>query len=314
MLQVFKPMLAETAAVPFSSPDWSFEIKWDGIRCLAVLNKSVNLYSRTGRNLTSVYPEVITALPKAFRASDVVLDGELVVLDDLGRSNYNAIQHRIGLTPAHPLAFAMALKQYPVVFYIFDLIRVNHMDMTRQTLRERRRLLQAKLNKNDTIRFSDALIGDGKGLFQQAKASGIEGIMAKRLSSPYALGARSANWLKIKCRKELDAVVLGWTNPEGSRQCFGAVVMGLYDEQTRRYTYIGRVGTGFAEHDLKMLSSRFTPLFNRDHYDCPSTLKNVHWVEPTIIVRVKYASITPHGILREPVFIGVRDDVSLNFE
>ncbi len=296
-------MLAQLADEPFSDPNWLFEIKWDGIRAVAYVRAdAVQLFSRSKRDITHEYPE-FHDLDRALKASTAILDGELVVLDQDGRSVFQRIQNRVGIQkPSEKLR-----KDHPVTFYVFDLLYLDGIDIRRNALVERKRLLADILKSNDQVRFSQHQLQNGKELFAAAEEQSLEGIIAKKLDSSY-IGGRTSAWLKLKIQKELDAVVVGWTEPRGSRKYFGALVLGLYSG--KQLEFIGSVGTGFDTKLQNQLFERLQKLEeSRSSFRNPPRLREeITWVRPEMVARVKYANWTDDKHLRAPVFLGLRND------
>ncbi len=295
--------MASSTEKPFSSDDWLYEIKWDGIRALAVIeNGSTKLISRSERSITAEYPEFQT-LAKNVRARRAVLDGEIVVLDSKGRSSFQRLQARFGVeNPSAKLQ-----SDAPVTYYVFDVLYCDGYDVRRVLLIERKQLLASLLATNDRIRISEHHIGNGVELFNAAIENGLEGLVAKRIDSAYPEG-RSSNWLKFKSVKEVDAVIGGWTDPRGSRQYFGSLLVGLYENSKLRF--IGGVGTGFTNElerelfdKLQKISSTNCP-FRRQ----PQTREVAHWVKPQLVARVGYAEWTSDNHLRQPRFLGLQPD------
>jgi bifunctional non-homologous end joining protein LigD len=298
-----RPALASLAAAPFSSDDWLFEIKWDGIRALAVIEDGkTKLLSRSGRAISKEYPE-FQNLAKHVRARQAVLDGEIVVLDPNGRSNFQRLQSRFGIE--HPSAKLQ--EEAPVTYYFFDVLYCDGYDVRRAPLLERKQLLSKLLVTSEQVRISEHHIGNGIELFNAAVENGLEGLVAKRLDSTYPVGRTSA-WLKVKSVRELDAVVGGWTDPRGSRQYFGSLLLGLYEKSALRF--IGGVGTGFPN---ALESELFQKLQKIPSDKCPfspapQTRERAHWVEPNLVARVGYAEWTSDRHLRQPRFLGLQRD------
>ncbi|HYM91222.1 MAG TPA: non-homologous end-joining DNA ligase [bacterium] len=312
----FRPMLAQTAEGPFSRAGWLFEIKWDGVRALGFVRRrgatqEITLYSRTLRRLNAQFPEVIEALAAlAPLAGDgAVLDGEIFAPDERGRPNFARLQQRVHLSREPDVREAAG--RIPVVFAVFDCLYLNGRDLRAHPLSERRTMLEGLALPAGMLR-SDAVEGDGLTLFEAATQHGLEGIIAKRASSLYRPGARSADWQKIKVRRTLDAVVGGITRGKGSRKgTFGALVLGQYDPSTGALVHIGQTGGGLSDSDLRVLRRRLEPLVTKT---CPfvvppTPLQPVTWVRPSVVVEVEYSEFTPDRMLRAPVFLRVRDDI-----
>ena len=295
--------LATLEEKPFSHPDWLFEIKWDGERALVwIRDGEMEIRARSGRTITQEYPE-LKEIVKRLNARQAILDGEIVVLDHLGRPDFKRIQQRFGVH--HPSATLR--RQAPVVYYAFDLLFCDGYDLRNVALIERKTLLQKLLSPSSVVRFSDHQIENGKELFALARERGLEGIIAKRRNSPY-VEDRSRMWIKFKIVRDLDVVIGGWTAPRKSRDYFGALLMGLY--RGDQLHYIGSVGTGFTQQALaethKRLRSLETP--HCPFAKPPKVREAVQWIKPQLVARVHYADWTEDQRLRAPVFLGFRED------
>ena len=306
-----KPMLATAVDDPFDSPDWLFEIKWDGYRAVAFVEEdAIRLVSRNQNDLTAQFPE-LGALPKSVKAKRVVIDGEIVALDEQGRPSFSLMQQRTGFQPGKPRRPGRA--GVPVVYYAFDLVYLDGYDLHRVALEKRKELLQSILKTGDVVRFSDHYAEKGRDLFQAAAHNGLEGILAKRRASLYQED-RSRDWLKIKITRRQECVVGGYTEPEGSRQYFGALVLGLYDDRGR-LIHVGQAGTGFDQKALKEVYELLRPLettANPFHGDVGG-LRKFHSVRPKLVAEIKFSEWTHETVeggmkLRAPVFMGLRFD------
>src|SRR5713101_4019465 len=296
--------LAKLADKPFSDPNWLFEIKWDGIRTVAFVdNGSVRLSARSGRDVTAEFPE-FQDLAKHLRAGSAILDGEIVTLDENGRSDFQKLQNRFGVSkPSQKL-----ITDVPLTYYFFDVLYCNGFDVRKTPLLQRKEFLRQLLRANDRVRFSEHQLKKGKELYAAAKAQGLEGIVGKQIESPYT-GNRAGFWLKFKIVTELDAVIVGWTAPRRTRQYFGALVLALYDEK-KELQFIGSVGTGFDQKTQKDLRAQLEKLrVTRSPLRNPPKLREqVEWVRPAIVARIKFANWTEDNHLRAPVFLGIRKD------
>ena len=298
-----QPVLATLSDRPFSDPAWLFEIKWDGGRTLARVQKGqVQLWSRSHRDVTGEYPE-LAGLAAHTNGLDVWLDGEVVALDPEGRSNFESLQQRFSVI--NPSAELM--HQVPVVYYVFDILYCDGYDLRPSPLLERKTLLRQVLRTDETIRYSDHEIEKGKELYDLALEKQLEGIVGKQIHSPYPEG-RTTSWLKFKLVRELDAVVGGWTDPRGTRQYFGALLLGLYDG--KKLEFICGAGSGFSGAFQKRLASRLKALQTEK---CPFATKPVtrekaYWVKPELVARVKYGGWTDGRHLRQPTFLGLQED------
>lgn len=297
--------LATPGDKPFSDPQWLFEIKWDGVRTVAFLERgATRLVARSGREVTSEYPE-FQALTKNVYADTAILDGEIVALNQHGRSDFQRMQYRIGVSnPSQKL-----IGSIPLTYYAFDLLYCNGFDLRKSPLLERKELLRRILHGDERVRYSGHELEKGQELFDAAEDQRLEGIVGKRTDSSYT-GNRTPFWVKWKIIKELDAVIAGWTAPRGSRSYFGALVLGLYDKNTLKY--IGNVGTGFNDAMLKGLLEQLQVLRTpRSPFrEVPKTRESVEWVRPELVARVKYANWTQDQHLRAPVFLSIRNDLN----
>jgi bifunctional non-homologous end joining protein LigD len=297
------PMLATLTERPFSDPDWIFEIKWDGVRVLAwIADGALTLRSRTGGEITAQYPE-LKSLPEAFHAKQAILDGEIVALDARGHSDFELLQQRMHVrNPSANLA-----AQIPVTYFVFDLLYCDGYDFRESPLLERKQLLQRLLRTSDRFRYSDHQREHGNELFELAKEQGLEGIVAKRADSRY-VSERSANWVKLKTTKTVDAVVGGWTARRSPDAPFGSLLLGLYDGKKMRF--IGHVGSGF---DGKKQQDIAGKLKGHATSTCPfdvvpETNEKAFWAAPSLVARVKFSGWTRENRLRHPVFLALRGD------
>ena len=286
--------------------EWVYEIKFDGYRGVAIKNKKkVELISRNGKSLAGKFPEVAEALGK-LRCEQLVLDGELVALDGKGRSAFQLLQTS-GETPAN------------LFYYAFDILHVNGRDVTGLPLMKRKALLKTVLqDQSECIRFSDVLPGSAEELEAAMRPMGLEGLIAKKRDSRYEPGQRSGAWVKFKWGYEQEFVIGGYTDPEGSRPYFGSVVVGYYEG--KRLLFAGKVGTGFNAKLLKSLYDKFQkirvekcPFANLPERGAGLTagqMKFCKWIEPRLVCQVRFTEWTRDGHLRQPVFLGLREDKS----
>lgn len=292
-------MLAKETDKPFDDKEWLFEIKWDGYRAIAEKNgDQISLYSRNGLDFTQTYPIVLEQL-KAVQ-HDVIVDGEIVVLDDEGQPNFQLLQH---YSENH---------HRPIQFQLFDLLSMDGEDTTGLTLIERKQLLEQLIPENDVIRYSGHIIGDGKQFFKVTEEKNLEGMMAKKSDSKYYAGERTANWLKVKHNKTREAIIAGFTAPAGSRQYFGALILAVKDGA--QFKYIGHTGTGFNNSLLKEMYDLLQPLVQKESpfHEKIKTNSSVTWVKPEVVCEIKFTEVTNDGKLRHPVFIGLRIDKDKN--
>ena len=311
MPTVIHPMLASSVAKAFDDPDWLFEIKWDGYRAVAFIEDGrVRLVSRNQNDLTAQFSE-LGSLPQFVNAQRAILDGEIVALDEEGRPSFSLMQQRTGFQPGKR---RLARREgVPVIYYAFDLLYLDGLDLRRVALEQRKQLLQDRIKVGGVIQFSDHYAEKGLALFEAAKQRGLEGILAKKRSSIYQ-EKRSNDWLKIKITQRQECVIGGYTDPEGSREYFGALVLGLYDEQGR-LIHVGQVGTGFDQKTLKEMFAQLQGLKTKQNpfYGEIGGLRKIQLVRPELVAEIKFAEWTHESTeggmkLRAPVFMGLRAD------
>jgi bifunctional non-homologous end joining protein LigD len=298
-------MLASLAERAFSDPDWLFEIKYDGVRVLAARDGArVALHGRAGQDFTARYPEIVTAL-RALPLERFVLDGEIVAFDEAGRPSFQRLQNRMHLTRPADVERARAIVPVSAVF--FDALALDGRDLRRLPLVERKAALALALPARGVIRYGDHVRERGEAFYEAAAEQRIEGILAKRAASPYA-GGRTRDWLKIKCHLRQELVIGGWTDPQGGRGWFGALHLGVYEDD--RLVYVGKVGTGFDDGTLRRVWDRLQPLArSTSPFDVGTpTGRGHHWAEPRLVAEVRFTEWTEEGGIRHPAFLGLRDD------
>jgi len=298
-------MLATTAAAPLDSPEYVYEPKYDGIRVIAVVEPArVRLWSRLGNDKTGAFPDAVEAIQKWARRLDraVVVDGEVVALDERGNPVGFQNLQRIQM---HDVAIA---------FVAFDLLRDGNEDVRERPLRERRARLELLLKgvRDPRLRISEQAIGDGRAMHARAVAESWEGLIAKRLDSPYKSGKRSPDWRKLKLVRRQACVIGGWTDPRGSRPFFGALLLGVYDDNGR-LQYIGHSGAGFTDEELGRVWKRLRAIETKTSpfATMPKTNERPHWVQPKLVAEVKFTEWTADNKLRHPTYLGLRDDIQL---
>src|SRR3954454_7214502 len=299
-----QPALATLSHERFWEPGWVYERKLDGQRCLAVRDsRGTRLYSRSGRDVTVSFPELAEALEQQ-ADDDFVIDGEIVAFQG-SRTSFARLQPRIHLSSA---ARARATG-IPVYLYVFDVLRASGDDLTGAPLLERKRRLRRLLGFTGPIRYTPYRLAGDEEYFADICRRGWEGLIAKRADAPYAAG-RTDRWLKVKCEAGQELVVVGWTDPEGSRVALGALLLGYHDGAD--LVYAGKVGTGFSQQVLRDLHARLVPL---ERPTSPCTVgrlpvAGVHWAEPELVAQVAFTEWTTAGQLRHPRFLGLRADKS----
>jgi bifunctional non-homologous end joining protein LigD len=289
-----RPMLATLTDKPFDDPDWVFETKWDGFRAVAVASPGhASLYSRNGNDISRKYPTVCEALARI--KHDAVLDGELVALDDRGRSRFQLLQNA---------------EREPVrlLYCVFDLLYLDGKDLRGKTLLERKAELKKVLPKSRLLLYSTHVVGQGIRAFNRAKRAREEGVIAKLASGRYHSGIRTREWLKVKASQEQEVVIVGFTAPRRSRKYFGALVLAVRDGS--KWKYAGRAGTGFNAETLRDLHQMMVPLITKTK---PIAEKvpdeaNTTWVKPKLVAEVKFTEWTAGGEMRHPAFLGLRTD------
>lgn len=290
-----RPMLATLVEDPFDDPAWVFEIKQDGYRALAELEKgAVRLYSRKNISFNRQFPEIVRSLGRL--PGEAVLDGEVVALDENGRSYFQLLQNHLRNGAG------------TVSYFVFDLLYLNGRDLRPLPLRERKALLREYLPDLPDIRFNDHIEELGKEFFELARENNLEGIVAKRADSSYQAGRRSRDWLKIKIRLQQEAIICGYTSPRGGRKLFGALVLGAYEGN--ELVHIGFSGGGFNDDLLQEVYDRLQPLIQPDS---PFRAKvkaetSITWVRPELVCEVSFAEWTGERLMRIPVFLGLRED------
>jgi bifunctional non-homologous end joining protein LigD len=299
------PMLAESADAPFNKPDWMWEPKLDGYRALAFIHAGkATLRSRRGLELAAQFPGLAAELGK--QGPDMILDGEIVAFDEGGKPSFNALQNRFQLKTERQIAAAE--KGTPVVFYAFDLLHFAGVDLRKAPYADRRRYLAQCLLPSALVQLVHAS-EDGVELYTAALASGFEGVIGKRKQSKYEPGKRSASWIKVKSTRSAEFVVGGYTKGKGARAPLGALLIGYREGKKLRYA--SHVGSGFDGRSLSQLQARLEPLRRKTcpFADQPELNAPTTWVEPQVVVEVKFQDWTDDGSLRAPVFLRLRDDV-----
>jgi bifunctional non-homologous end joining protein LigD len=305
------PMKATLVNAPPEYGDWIYELKFDGFRTIAVKDgRDVKLYSRNAKEFNARVPEIAEAVAE-LPIESAVLDGEIVAVDEEGRTSFQLLQ-----------GIDIGTERPPIFFYVFDLLNANGAELINEPLHERRKRLRKVLDGGpQLIRFSAEISGDPKKLLEEVRRRGLEGIIGKERNSPYEVDRRSRSWIKLKCAYEQEMIIGGFTPPEGTRQHFGALLVGYYDDG--KLQFAGKVGTGFNAAVLKSLRNKMRPL---ERPTCPfanlpertqgkwkqnitpGEMRHCHWVEPKLVCQVRLSEWTRDGKLRHPVFLGLRED------
>lgn len=289
-----KPMLATLVDEPFDDSDWIYEIKWDGYRAIGAWDgREAELYSRNGQDFSQKYPPAYEALRKLKRP--VVIDGEIVVLDESGKSHFELLQN-------------YGNQGGDLAYYAFDILWMDGHDLRDLPLTRRKEILKAVLPSQEPIRYSDHIEAKGKAFFKSAQKQKLEGIIAKNGQSTYRPGIRTDQWLKIKTHLAQEAIICGFTEPRGSRKYIGAFILGIY--KNNKLKYVGHTGGGGNPKLLKELRQNLqkieidsSPFDEKIRPNAP-----VHWVKPEILCEVSFSEWTADGLMRQPIFKGVRAD------
>jgi len=297
MPRTLEPMKAQLVDAAFDDDRWLFEVKWDGIRLVSFIdNGKVSLQTRAGRIVDDEYPQ-LQAVSRLVKAKQAVLDGEIVALDEEGRPSFQLLQNR-GKEP------------HPMQYVVFDIVYLDGQRLFRVPLEDRKRLLRDIVRDSDLLKYSEHVLGEGKAFFKAAQQKQLEGIVAKLRDSPYQPGMRSSAWLKIKAVRQQEVVIGGFTEPRGGRRHFGALIVGVYEDG--KFVYAGHVGGGFDERSLESLAKLMKPLIVKTSPfsgEPPRGNEKPTWVRPKLVAEVKFAEWTRDGVMRQPVFLGLRDDV-----
>ncbi len=301
-----EPMLATLVDSPFSDKNWLFEVKWDGYRCIAILNgKNVELLSRNSKSFNDKYYPVFDELTSWNKK--MILDGEIIVADQNGKSDFGSLQNWRSETDG------------TLLFYVFDILWIDGYNLENIPLIERKKILTDVLPQSDIVLISDFIEEEGEAFFKSADNIGLEGIIAKRKDSVYNEGNRSKDWLKIKTELRQEVVIGGYTVNDGTSKPFSALLAGVYKNGELLYT--GKIGTGFNVKEQKELLKRFKPLQTNKipfghtpDYNSPSRFRpnpphaEAFWLKPELICEVSYRELTKDGIMRHPSFKGMRED------
>ncbi|HTS44718.1 MAG TPA: non-homologous end-joining DNA ligase [Puia sp.] len=292
------PMLAREIERPFSNDHWIFETKWDGYRAIAECRgKNSLLYSRNGLSFAKRYPIIYDQLQRINQA--IIIDGEIVAIDKNGKSDFQLLQQ----FEENP--------RIPIRYYVFDILSYKNEDITSWPLMKRKALLKKVLPENETVIYCSEVENDGLSFFKKVKREGLEGMMAKEKDSQYLIGQRTSFWLKVKNQHVEEAVIIGFTAPQGSRINFGSLVLGIY--QKGKLVYAGHTGTGFTRKILEELYEKMHPLIDKKPaLELVEKIKGeITWIKPKLVASIRFTEWTKDGIMRQPVFLGLRVDKSV---
>jgi bifunctional non-homologous end joining protein LigD len=305
------PMLARLAALPRDDSGWAVEVKWDGVRALAYCQPGrLKLQTRNLNDVTAQYPE-LKGITRQLGMFDAVLDGEVVAFDEHGKPSFERLQQRIHNTD--PNVVRRRMETHPVVYVVFDLLYFNGYDFTGLPYERRRELLEELGLAGDSWQTPGYSIGHAEELLAASREQGLEGMVLKRLDSPYVPGKRPGTWLKVKNTLRQELVIGGWTPGEGRRkQHLGALLVGYYEGEgaERVLRYGGKVGTGFKAGDLTELNQRLAPLEREDSPfgAGPKPPKGAHFAAPELVAEFEFRELTKEGILRHAAYKGLRED------
>jgi bifunctional non-homologous end joining protein LigD len=307
MPSVVDPMMAVLASdIPAAEERYGFEFKWDGIRAVAFWDgRALRLQTRNRKDATGRYPE-LQPISKALDRRRAVLDGEVVALDEDGRPSFERLQQRMGLTAEAEIRRLM--PEVPVAYMIFDLIYLDDALLIGEPYTQRRERLEALQLSGQHWQTPPHQVGHGRAMLQASMENGLEGVIAKRLDSPYEPGRRSGAWLKVKNRLRQEFVIAGWVDGEGRRKGLpGALLVGYYDGG--QLMYAGKVGTGFTERTLAKLATMLRSIERSSSpFDRGRPPPGAHFVEPRLVAEIEFSEWTRAGDLRAPSFKGLRED------
>lgn len=301
--EVINPMLATLVDQPFSDPEWIFETKWDGFRSVCFISQGhARFVSRNQIEMTPQYPELAN-VPKQIAAKEVILDGEIVALDEQGMPRFQLLQNKLRIRSG---TYAAA-RQAQIVYFVFDLLYYDGYDLRNCAVVERKALLEKILRPASFVKYSDHVEGAGEKFFREIEKFRLEGMIAKRAASKY-VQKRSADWLKVKTVLRSEVVIGGYTQPRGARSYFGSLVCGLY--RGHDLYYVAHVGGGFSEHTLTSIYKLMQPLKTNGSpfVNAPKTNEPVQWTKPKLVAEVKFSEWTADLRMRQPVFLGLRED------
>lgn len=317
-------MLASDAKTLPSGEGWAYEIKWDGVRALAVLRDgTTRIYSRRGEEITERYPE-LAPMAASIAPRSAVLDGEIVALSEEGKPSFQLLQRRMGVTA--PLAVQRRAVETPVHYVAFDLLELDGTDVRGEPYERRREMLTGLALDGPNWQTPRHHLGDGAALLEAAERQGLEGVVAKRLGSPYRAGVRGRDWIKVRIKQRQDFVIGGYYGGDGNRSNrIGSLLLGAWDATPsdaakrgtpQRLLFCGGVGSGLSERSIDQLGELLTPLARETSPFQPSLggpkRANPRFVEPRLACSVEFSEWTREGTLRQPAFKGLRDDVDVH--
>jgi bifunctional non-homologous end joining protein LigD len=298
------PMLATLVAAPFDDPDWLFEVKWDGFRVEAIVaDGATRLWTRGEKDAAERYFGPFLDPPSWIAATDAIVDGEVIALDDGGEPDFALLQARIKTRGA-------AAVPTPFVYEVFDLLHLDGRSLVDEPLEERRRVLAAVLRPDPRVRLSEHVEGEGLAFFEAARVRRLEGVMAKDRHSKYAPGARSDRWQKIKIRPEQELVVGGWAKGTGKAVDLGALLVGVYEDGG--LVYAGKVGAGFTDSTrVELLEAVGRLAADASPFAQPvprAAARDVYWLRPELVIRAEFAGWTGDGLVRQASYKGIEPE------
>jgi bifunctional non-homologous end joining protein LigD len=310
------PMKATLASEPFSNPDWLFEVKWDGYRVEAVLRDGrVRLYTRRRQDAAQYFPDLADA-SGWIDATQAIVDGEVVALDERGRPQFSLLQDHTGIRTGRAPGGKRRSESAQIVYQAFDLLHLDGQSLLAVPLEERKRLLRSRLRPHPLVRYAGHVDADGLAFFEAARRQELEGIVAKLRRSPYEPDRRSRSWLKLKVRGEQEVVVVGWLPGQGTHQDLGSLIVAVRSGE--RWVHAGQVGSGIDTRTRRQLRQQLEEAERPDSpLDPAPRLKDARWVEPRMVIRVEFAEWTADGLLRQAAYKGVeagRDPRSVHRE
>ncbi|WP_036510851.1 MULTISPECIES: non-homologous end-joining DNA ligase [Nocardia] len=298
----YAAMLATAGALPADSAAWAYEVKFDGIRAIGYVDRDLRLISRNGNDVTAAWPELADLAPAA---PPIVVDGEIVAFAADGRTSFAALQPR--MHQRNPAMIRALTRSVPATYLIFDLLHIGDRPLIDLPYEQRRRLLEQLGLRGPNWRIPPRLTGTGADVLAESARLGLEGIVCKRLDSPYLPGRRSPLWTKVKNVNDQEIVIVGWRPGAGRRAGrIGSLLMGVHDE-AGELVYIGNVGTGFTQAMLDDLQAKLRPL-RRQTPTVTAPVKDAIWVEPELVGEVSFTERTGDGRLRHPSWRGLRPD------
>ncbi|MDR0373721.1 MAG: non-homologous end-joining DNA ligase [Nitrososphaerota archaeon] len=300
--RIYKPMLAKATSTAFTDKDWIFEIKWDGFRAIAYVEEPFSLKSRNGKELKNIFPELIEINQLAH---NIVVDGEIIVMQN-GKPDFQTLLKRGQTAPTEQNQ--RSAKRAPAIYIIFDILEKDGQALTKLPLMERKKILTRSLKEGSNVILSDFIEEKGETYYQLSIAKGLEGVIAKRKSSLYEENLHTGSWLKIKRLKTCDCIIFGYTQGSKSREAtFGALLLGVYDPEGKPI-YLGKVGSGFSQQMLMLLSAKFEKIKTDFVPFEPEAGDIVVWLEPKIVCEVIYQVLTSDTKLRMARFQRLRED------